>query len=113
MNVDELLADQPDQPAADDTVPTAAGPVKVRGLSRLEVLDLGGRGKVDFERRLLALGVVDPALSEDQVAAWQAIPGRAGEIGRVSNRITELSGIGEGAAKAAYKSDGGEPGAGE
>lgn len=87
------------------------GQVTVRGLSRYELL-LAGKGVADgdvvrVEQRMVAMGMVDPPMSEDDVAAWQkASP--AGEIMPVVNKINELSGVGKEFQKNAYKSDGGE-----
>jgi alanine racemase len=88
------------------------GTFRVRGLSRFEVLVSKQReerlGMVAMERMMLAAGLLDPSMSEDEVTAWQkASP--AGEIEPVVNKIAELSGMLEDAGKAAYKSDGDGP----
>lgn len=96
-----------------DVVPIdGMGKVEVRGLSRYEVLvskDKEERlGVVAMERMMLAAGVVNPSMTEADVTAWQkAAP--AGEIEPVINKIAELSGMLDDAAKAAYKSNGGGP----
>lgn len=83
------------------------GVITVRGLSRYELL-LAGKGiaegdTVMMEQRMLSMALVDPELSEDDVAAWQK-HSPAGEIIPVVAKINELSGIGRDIQKEAYKS---------
>lgn len=90
-----------------DTVEVeGVGTVTVRGLSRADVLDLRKRvdeEKIDFEHGLVQAGMVDPAMSVEDVAAWQkASP--AGELEAVTKKISELSGLTKEADKTAYKS---------
>lgn len=91
-------------PQADVEIP-GLGTVRVRGLSREEMLnsDAGELPTLLAERRLLAKGMVDPAMTEDEIALWQAAS-PAMEINIVSAKINELSGISAGVAKEAYKS---------
>lgn len=81
------------------------GTVKVRALSRSEVLAFRKR-KVDdvgeMERVLVAAGMVEPALTEDEVQQWQDASS-AGELEPVTRAISRLSGMDEGAAKEAVK----------
>lgn len=81
------------------------GTVRMRGLSRAEVLELrsleGGVAATD--RRMLSLALVDPPVTEDDVATWQQ-NSNPGEIEALTLAIADLSGMGDGAAKAAYKS---------
>lgn len=88
------------------------GWVLVRGLSRYEVLVSKQKeerlGLLAMERMMLEAGMLEPAMSEDAVTAWQKA-GPAGEIEPVMNKIAELSGMLEDAAKAAYKSNGDGP----
>lgn len=82
------------------------GDITIRALSRQEMLDLGadkGQSPMVFERRELALALVDPKLTVDEVAEWQQTS-PVGEIQEVMQAINELSGIGEDALKEAYKS---------
>jgi hypothetical protein len=88
-----------------DTValPSGAGEVRVRGLSRAEAVDLVKRVEREEDDTLyevvgIALGLVDPALTEDEVRAWRATAA-AGDFMAVSNRIQELSNVDEGAGK--------------
>jgi hypothetical protein len=90
------------------------GVVTVRGLSRWEMLTvnkLADKGVLVHERAILAFGMVDPALTEEQVAQWQKVS-PAAEINAVAKRINELSGVGKGAAKSDVPGDGDEPGPG-
>lgn len=82
------------------------GTVRVRALSRGEALRAqSAKGVAAIERAMLALGMVDPALTEDEVKRWQeASP--AGELEPITRVIQRLSGMEAGADKAAYKSDG-------
>ncbi|GAA2855383.1 hypothetical protein GCM10010472_10850 [Pseudonocardia halophobica] len=71
------------------------GKVEVRGLTRAEALSIQSRSDLDavgMERVLLATAMVDPALTEDEVAQWQqAAP--AGELEPIQAVILELSGM--------------------
>jgi hypothetical protein len=87
---------------ADVDVP-GVGTVRVRGLNRAEAMAVqGANGPEATERRILALGMVDPSMTEAEAGAWQkASPG--GEIEPVSRKIAELSGMLDGAAKDVVK----------
>jgi hypothetical protein len=76
------------------------GTVRVRGLSRVEALDVRNTGgDVDrAEKKIIFYGLVDPTLTEEEVTAWYAAA-PAGEIDQLVNPIVELSGLAEGAAK--------------
>lgn len=87
------------------------GEVRVRGLSRAE----GARLK-DFvddpeagEVFVLAAGLVDPALTADEVRLWQAAA-TAGEVEAVTTAILELSGLLPDAVGAAQRSFQPQPG---
>lgn len=89
----------------EDTVEIpGVGTVRVRALNRAESMMVqGANGLEATERRIVALGMVDPSMTEAEVGQWQkASPG--GEIDAVSNKIAELSGLLDGAAKEQYKS---------
>lgn len=83
----------------------ALGTVKVRALSRAEVLSFRKR-KVDdvaeMERVLLAAGLVEPAITEDEARQWQEASA-AGELEPVTRAINTLSGLDSAAAKEAVK----------
>ena len=75
------------------------GTVKIRGLSRAEAIELR---KVDdaavADRRMVALGLVEPKLTEDEVKTWQE-NSPIHEIEALTVAIGELSGQGAGAQK--------------
>lgn len=109
MTVDKELLFKPRLPEADVDVP-GIGTVRVRGLTRIEATGLtkGLRSEADaynrtaeIERRMLAAGMVEPKLTEDEARRWQeASP--AGELEAVTNKINELSGTTPTAEKEAY-----------
>ena len=79
------------------------GTVVIRPLTRAEALamqDIDMRADI-MEQRLLALAMVDPQLTEDEVAEWQA-NSPAGLMHDVVLRIIEISGMHQVAAKSAY-----------
>ena len=81
--------------------------VRLRALSRAEVLRIQTVGKdkpLELERLTLAAGMVIPRMTAEQVATWQGNDPAGGDIGRVMEKIRDLSGLGEGAAKAAFPS---------
>lgn len=100
--MDKELLFKPRLPEAEIDVP-GIGTIRVRGLNRGEAMMVQeAKGTEATERRIIALGMVDPPLTEDEVKRWQrAAP--AGEIEPVSRRIAELSGLVEGAPKEAVK----------
>ena len=78
------------------------GTVRVRGLTRAEVIRIGvlGReGKFDeAEVVILAAGLVEPSLTEDEVRQWRdSVPST--DVDPVADAIQALSGLGEGAEK--------------
>lgn len=105
---------KPRLPEAEVEVP-GIGAVRVRGLSRNEQLRAVKQGDIEangmpnmtrveaIERRMLVMALVDPVLTEDEVAQWQrAAP--AGELEPVTQMITKLSGMEQGAEKEVVKS---------
>jgi hypothetical protein len=88
------------------------GTVRVRGLSRGEVyMTQQAKGTEAMERKILALGMLDPALTEDEVRAWQQ-NSPAGEIEPVADKIRDLSGLNKGADKSGVPDVRDEPGPG-
>lgn len=89
------------------------GTVLVRGLSRKEMIMLQRfeNDRLRQDAMALHLGLVEPPMSEADVADWQAA-GAAMEIERVAQKINKLSGIGKDAAKSGVSEDGdgSEPG---
>ena len=97
----ELLF-KPRLPEANVDIP-GLGPVRVRGLNRAEAMMVQeAKGTEATERRILALGMVDPPMTEFQAGRWQKAA-TAGEIEPVSRKIAELSGMLDDSAKEAYK----------
>jgi hypothetical protein len=104
----------------DDVEVPGVGTVRVRGLSRAEVMlmrkatdteAMDGSRALILERKMLALGMVDPQLTEAEAGQWQHASA-AGELDLVSDRIAELSGMAEGAPKSGLPGDGDGPGPG-
>ncbi len=80
--------------------------IRVRALSRAEVLRIQTVGKdkvLELERLTVAAGMVIPRMTPEQVATWQGNDPAGGDIGKVMEHIRDLSGLGEGAAKAAFQ----------
>lgn len=88
----------------EDVEVPGVGTVTVRGLTRSEALSIRGieLDELEAEAQLLALAMVEPKLTEDDVRAWQeASP--AGEIGVVTAAVLKLSGMTADAPKEAVK----------
>lgn len=86
-------------PEAD--VELSVGVVRVRGLTRAEVLhvreatdneNMSGDRALVLERKLLAVAMVDPKLTEAEVGQWQEAVA-AGELEPVIEKVQELSGL--------------------
>lgn len=82
------------------TVPVDDGEVKVRALTRAEAHSLRGKEltEEEAERAVLALAMVQPALTEEEVGEWQKVA-PAGEVNDVLTAVMDLSGMNVGAAK--------------
>lgn len=104
MTVDKALLFQARLPEAE--VPLdGLGTVRVRGLSRAEVLELAKVDRVTpgaTERWTLALALLDPVMTEDEVGEWQRAS-RAGEMQPVVDKVNELSALDKGQQKEAWK----------
>lgn len=73
--------------------------VGIRALTRDEVLEAQERGSTaDADTYIVAVGMTDPKLSVEDVAAWAA-SGDAGDLVAVSDAIAVLSGLKKGADK--------------
>ena len=73
--------------------------VSVRALTRDEVLESQRRGDpAERDNFIVATGMTDPKLTEEEVAAWAA-EADAGDLVAVTDRIAELSGLAQGAGK--------------
>jgi hypothetical protein len=111
MSLDKELLFKP-RLAEDDVQIPGVGSVRVRALSRSEVLlvrkatDLAGdvpapRALV-LERKMIATAMVDPVLTESEVGRWQNASA-AGELEPVTDAIQRLSGMLPTSAKEAYR----------
>lgn len=95
----------PRLPEEDVEIPRI-GTIRVRGLSRVELLlagKLSDQGVATMERRMLCYGMVHPKVTEDEVQRWQE-SAPAGEIQPIIAVVNRLSGIGKDVQKEAYKS---------
>jgi hypothetical protein len=91
--------------AAQDGADACIAIVRVRGMSRAEALDLekiAESGTLLLERRMLALCLVHPRMTEADVRQWQE-RSPAGELENVTDAINALSGGSEDAAKEFYR----------
>lgn len=105
MDKSKLIGKRADPKAVE--VEVEGGTVQVRPLSREQILILRklNADPLKFEQLLLSYAMVDPELTEDEVAEWQKNSG-ALEIEDVTDKVMEISGLKERAEKAAYKSAG-------
>jgi hypothetical protein len=82
------------------------GTITIRGLSREQMHEAGkhaDEGVAGMEAIMLAHGLVEPALTVDEVRQWQA-NSPAGEIQPIVERINVISGVAGASQKDAYKS---------
>lgn len=109
MDKEKLLAPRAETDSGmpeDDFVIPGIGTIRVRGLSRWEMLVAQreqSKGILVYEKLLVHYGMVDPALTEDEVVRWQKAS-TAGELEPVTRRIAQLSGVMPDSAKEAVKS---------
>lgn len=106
MGFDKELLFKSSLPEAEVDIP-GKGTVRVRALTRTEALSIQhvkeGPGRVEaIERKMLALAMVDPEMTEADIGRWQKASA-AGEMEPVGRKVQELSGMTEDADKAAYK----------
>ena len=91
----------------DDVKLEGVGVVRVRALSRYEVL-LASKGvneddTLAIEQAMISMAMVEPKMSKKDVEKWQR-ESPLGQIQHVTSKINELSGIGKNSGKDAYKS---------
>lgn len=87
----------------DDVDVAGMGTVRVRGLSRFEVLHVQNTDdSAKRERQILALALLDPTMTEAEVGRWQKASD-ASEMEPVSEKVAELSGMQGGSGKAIVK----------
>lgn len=89
---------------SEEDVELSIGTVRVRGLSRAEVLRYQGGAKdaVEFEVQLLSAALVDPALTEAEARELLNVS-PAGVLEPLTDVIKRLSGLEPGAAKATFQ----------
>jgi hypothetical protein len=89
----ELLKGRGDANQREITLPSGAT-VVVRGLTRAQALGVDGEemDALEVERRLLAMALADPTMTEDEVGEWQSVVA-AGELAPVVDAVLELSGM--------------------
>lgn len=100
MDKSKLLADRVTLNTEEYEI-EGVGAVTVRGLSRFEFLVAQKKYPDDMlkqERYTLSMALVDPEMTEDDIAAWQKASGPM-EMNEVANVVNRLSGIGKGADK--------------
>lgn len=96
-------------PEEDIPIP-GLGMVRVRGLSRHEVLHIQAVKTVAaVERMTVSLGMVDPPMTEDDVKRWQKVS-VGGELDEVTRTIGRLSGMLSDSPKQAYRDFEADPG---
>ena len=82
-----------------ETFELGDGHVVIRGLTRNEALMVReAETLADKDNLVISLGLVDPVMSPEDVAAWGESDD-AGTLSAISERIGELSGMSEGAGK--------------
>ena len=107
-----LLAGDPDAPPDETaTIPSYAGDIVVRPLSRGEVLALkaeraAGMTLAEFEAHSVATALVHPPMTPAEVAKWQTVDKAGGLLEDVASKINEISGLGERADKSGVPATG-------
>lgn len=81
------------------------GTVRVRGLRRDEILAIredtnGGEDRREFDIRVVALAMVDPAMTIEEVTEWFDVA-PAGEYETILSAASEATGMVQGAGKSA------------
>lgn len=99
-----LIAGTGDLADETSTIPTHAGEIVVRPLSRAEVMALraeraAGMTLGEWEAHMLSKAMIRPAMTPGEVDRWAANDKAGGVIEDVIKRVTEISGLGEGADK--------------
>lgn len=100
LSVEQLTADRVTSTVEEYTI-EGVGTVQIRSLSRAEIMEAGRRFPDDsqqWERFTLSRAMVQPRMSESDVAKWQAAC-PPGEINGLAMAVNRLSGIEKGADK--------------
>lgn len=95
-------------PEADVELPSGAGTVRVRGLSRIEAIRMNKAIEKDTEAQesedlAIAIGMIDPRMTEAEVRDWRGNT-VAADIQAVAVKISQLSNMDEKAGKDAGSS---------
>jgi hypothetical protein len=109
------LAGDPDASTDEHVeIPTHAGPVVIKPLSRGEVLalnDARGSGKLtlaQFEAQMVSKALVHPPMTPAEVEMWQGVDKAGGVLAEVTDKVSEISGLDEGADKSRVSAAGDE-----
>lgn len=89
----------------DVPLPSGAGIVRIRPLSRAEALQVYDRemDAAEMEQWVLSKALVEPRLTPGEVAKWQENSAAGSDIQSVVQTVLHASGMDIGAGKAAYK----------
>lgn len=94
------------QSLPEDDVQLALGKVRVRGMSRGETLRLQAakesgslKTQAAWECRMVSWCLLAPTMTEIEVGEWQEADLAGGDLEAVTDKISELSGVAEGADK--------------
>lgn len=91
-------------------VASLGGEVRVRGLSRHEVVHVQSlKGAAKIEQVTISLALLEPAMTEAEVAKWQKVSDWR-ELDRVTHTVMRLSGMLPEQRKEAYKEFEEDPG---
>jgi hypothetical protein len=98
---EEILARKTGPKTEEYKLSDGSGTVTIRGLTRNEAIRIRDeQGGIDARDNLLiSLGLVDPAMTPDDVAAWGDAEGQFVVMTDLSEAIGRLSGMVEGAGK--------------
>jgi hypothetical protein len=98
---DEILARKTGGKTEEYKLSDGSGTVTIRGLTRNEAIRIRDAGGDLGERDnlLISLGLVDPAMTPEDVAAWGETAGEFIVMTELSEAIGRLSGMVEGAGK--------------
>jgi hypothetical protein len=98
---DEIMARKTGVKTEEYKLSDGSGTVIIRGLTRNEAIQIreapGALG--DRDNLLISLGLVDPAMTPEDVAAWGETPGEFVVMTDLSEAIGVLSGMTEAAGK--------------
>lgn len=100
-----LLAGDPGVADETEEIKTHAGVIIVRGLTRAEVLKLNGARDAgdlpvaEWEQAMVSAAMVKPTMTAAEVAQWQEVDKAGGPLADVTDAISRLSKLGEGASK--------------